>query len=152
MHENWESALAKLLAELSAVQQEMLDLLSKKRERMADNDLDGMTSLQNEEAILCDRLQTCHDQRATLLHEAESQGLPCDSLQKLANAVTPGNQGHLGKQIGEASAKMRLIQHQSLTNWVLAQRSLLHVSQMLEIVATGGRLQPTYGSDDPSSG
>jgi hypothetical protein len=40
---------------------------------------------------------------------------------------------------------MRLLQHHSLTNWVLAQRSLLHITQLLEIVATGGRLQPTYG-------
>jgi hypothetical protein len=43
---------------------------------------------------------------------------------------------------------MRLLQHQSLTNWVLAQRAVLHVSQLLEIIATGGRLQPTYGDGD----
>ncbi|MCU0373434.1 MAG: hypothetical protein MUE56_09370, partial [Ignavibacteria bacterium] len=30
---------------------------------------------------------------------------------------------------------MRLLQHQSLTNWVLAQRSMLHLSQLLEIIA-----------------
>ena len=42
---------------------------------------------------------------------------------------------------------MRLLQHQSLTNWVLAQKALLHVAQMLEIIATGGRLKPTYGKD-----
>jgi hypothetical protein len=40
---------------------------------------------------------------------------------------------------------MRLLQHQSLANWVLAQRVMLHLSQLLEIFATGGRLQPTYG-------
>ena len=33
---------------------------------------------------------------------------------------------------------MRLLQHESLTNWVLAQRTLLHLSQMVEIIATGG--------------
>ena len=43
---------------------------------------------------------------------------------------------------------MRLLQNQSITNWVLAQRSLLHVSQLLEIIATGGRLQPTYGEGE----
>jgi hypothetical protein len=45
---------------------------------------------------------------------------------------------------------MRLLQHHSLANWVLAQRSLLHVAQMLEIIATGGRLQPTYGNGESS--
>jgi hypothetical protein len=39
-----------------------------------------------------------------------------------------------------------LLQHESLTNWVLVQRSLLHLSQLIEIVATGGRTQPTYGN------
>jgi hypothetical protein len=43
---------------------------------------------------------------------------------------------------------MRLLQHQSLANWVLAQRSLLHVSQLIEIIATGGRMQPTYGDKE----
>jgi hypothetical protein len=28
---------------------------------------------------------------------------------------------------------------------VIAQRTLIHLSQLLEIIATGGRLQPTYG-------
>ena len=48
----------------------------------------------------------------------------------------------------EATARMRLLQHHSLTNWVLVQRTLIHLSQMLEIIATGGRLKPTYGKDD----
>ena len=43
---------------------------------------------------------------------------------------------------------MRILQHHSLANWVLAQRSLLHVSQLLEIIATGGRMQPTYGDSE----
>jgi hypothetical protein len=46
---------------------------------------------------------------------------------------------------------MRLLHHQSLANWVLAQRTLLHIAQMLEIVATGGRLQPTYDPANVSS-
>jgi hypothetical protein len=46
------------------------------------------------------------------------------------------------------------LQHQSLTNWVLVQRTLLHLSQLIEIIATGGRLKPTYGkgSDHQAGG
>jgi hypothetical protein len=40
---------------------------------------------------------------------------------------------------------MRLLQHHSLTNWVVTQRTLIHLSQMIEIVATGGRMSSTYG-------
>jgi hypothetical protein len=31
---------------------------------------------------------------------------------------------------------------------VLAQRTLIHLSQMLEIIATGGQMQPTYGKKE----
>ena len=47
------------------------------------------------------------------------------------------------------TGRMDLLQHHSLANWVLAQRSLLHISQLLEIIATGGRLRPTYGKSEP---
>ena len=62
--------------------------------------------------------------------------------------VSGGKGGKLGQQVKQSAARMRLLQHHSLANWVLAQRSLLHVSQLLEIVATGGRLQPTYGDTE----
>jgi hypothetical protein len=48
--------------------------------------------------------------------------------------------------IREAAERSRLLQHQCLTNWVLVQRTLLHLSQLIEIIATGGRLQPTYSN------
>ncbi len=51
-------------------------------------------------------------------------------------------------EIRDARARARLLQHQSLTNWVFVQRTLIHLSQMLEIIATGGRLHPTYGKGD----
>jgi hypothetical protein len=54
-------------------------------------------------------------------------------------------------QLKHTAARARLLQHQSLANWVLAQRTVLHLSQMLEIIATGGRLQPTYGKENSAA-
>jgi flagellar biosynthesis/type III secretory pathway chaperone len=141
---DWEGELAALLGELSSVQGELLDLLTNKRQRIAERDLEGMQQLQPREAELCRRLELCHKRRNDLLEQASNRGLPGDSIRKLADSL-PGRPAHLGKQVKEASQRMRLLQHHSLTNWVLAQRSLLHITQLLEIVATGGRLQPTYG-------
>ncbi|MEQ8790168.1 MAG: flagellar export chaperone FlgN [Pirellulaceae bacterium] len=144
-----EAELAGLLDELSAVQDEMLMVLGEKRRHMAQRDLEGMRSLEPRERELCTRLENCHRRRLELLELAAGQGLPSDSIGKLASAL-PGKPARLGKQAKEASQRMRLLQHHSLTNWVLAQRSLLHLSQLLEIVATGGRLQPTYTKGDTS--
>jgi hypothetical protein len=74
--------------------------------------------------------------------------LPCDNVAKLATRVGRGKPGALGQRVKETASRLRLLQHQSLANWVLAQRSLLHVSQLLEIIATGGRMQPTYGDKE----
>jgi len=145
-----ESELSWLLQELSLVQEEMLEVLAAKCERIADSNLDGITELQQREESLCHRLKVCHDQRGELLAMAAEEGLPGDTLGSLASSLTSAHRGELTVQVKEVNARMRLLQHRSLTNWVLTQRSMLHLSQLLEIVATGGRLQPTYGRDESS--
>jgi hypothetical protein len=69
-------------------------------------------------------------------------------MAKLASKVSPAKSGGLGERVKQTAARLRLLQHHSFANWVLAQRSLLHVSQLLEIIATGGRMQPTYGDKE----
>ena len=142
---DWESELSAFLAELSSTQEELLAVLHEKRARLATPDLAGLAPLQAREEELSRRLHECHERRATLLATAHKQGLPSDSISKLASAMPAAQREGLGKRVKQSAAKMRLLEHQSLTNWVLAQRALLHVSQLLEIIATGGRMQPTYG-------
>lgn len=140
-----ERELASLLQDLSQVQDELLDVLSRKRQMMADGDQRGMSELQSTEQQLCDQLEHCHARRAELLRTAAEQGLESESLGGLASMLKSPERGGLRKEVKRVSARMRLLQHHSLANWVLAQKALLHLSQMLEIIATGGRLQPTYG-------
>lgn len=143
--------IADLLGELSQVQSELLELLQQKQQRMASQNPGELVSLIEREQDLANRMQACQDQRVALLAQAEREGLPGDSITSLATAVEGGPRGPLGRQAKEAAARMRLLQHHSLVNWVLAQRALLHVAQLLEIIATGGRMQPTYGSGDNST-
>jgi len=144
----WESELAEFLTELSSVQSETLELLAEKRKFLAEVDAAGLDGLVAREQELMSRLQACLDGRARLLERAEQQGLPSDSIQSLARALPAGKQGDLGGQVNEANGRTRLLRHQSLTNWVLAQRTLLHLSQMLEIIATGGKKRPTYSREE----
>ena len=145
---DWEVDLAALLEELSSVQEELLTVLIAKRDSLAHADLASLLPLQAREQALAERLHACHQWREELLAAAKEQNLPGDSLGRLA-ATLPGRQREkLGKQVKDSQSRMRMLQNQSITNWVLAQRSLLHVSQLLEIIATGGRLQPTYGEGE----
>jgi hypothetical protein len=106
------------------------------------------------EQALLERLQACQDRRQQLLSRAGQEGLPDDSIKALCNRLPAESRGRMQASIREAADRSRLLQHQSLTNWVLVQRSLLHLSQMIEIIATGGRSRPTYGkgSDRAQSG
>jgi hypothetical protein len=146
----WESELADLLEELSTVQQELLELLLAKRNCMAENDLDRISELHPREEALSNRLQSCHERRAHLLALAAEHGLPSDNLGELASSLKTENQGDIAGRVKDAASRMRLLHHHSLANWVLAQRTMLHLSQLLEIIATGGRLQPTYERGDTS--
>ena len=140
-----------LLDELSQLQDELFTVLAEKRTRMAQGKnappvAPSEETLEKRELALCDRLRDCHERRAVLLRTAQQQGLPSDSIAELAPHLEAGKSGDLVNRVKNSSHRMRLLQHQSLTNWVVAQRSLLHVTQLLEIIASGGRLKPTYGS------
>ncbi len=155
MQPEWESELVGFLSELSALQDELLDLLGQKRDALAGADSAALESIQPKETDLISRLQASHQRRAELLERAAGQGLPSETLRALTEALPldEPERAELRQRFTQSAMKSRLIQHHSLTNWVLIQRTLLHLSQVLEIIATGGRLQPTYGKGtavDPS--
>ncbi len=144
-NQNWETDVASLLSELSATQDDLFELLGQKRRLLVASDVAGIQALEPRERQLIARLEACHGRRAELLSRASQHNLPGDSIRSLTKALpTPGRK-QLEKQAADAAQRARLLSHQSLTNWVLIQRTLIHLSQLLEIIATGSRARPTYG-------
>jgi flagellar biosynthesis/type III secretory pathway chaperone len=143
----WESELAEFLRDLSAVQAKTLDVLIRKRQMLVAADAAGLVGMAGEEQEVMESLERCLDRREELLERARQEALPADNLRALAKALPPSEQGSLADQMREAAHRTRLLQHHSLTNWVLVQKTLIHLSQLLEIIATGGQFQPTYGRD-----
>jgi hypothetical protein len=141
----FDTQLGSLLTELSDVQRELLTVIGEKRSLLMTADVPGLAKLQPREQVLLERLQACQNVRQDLLRRAQARGLPHRSLTELTAALPAQQRQHWTPQIREAASRSRLLQHQSLTNWVIVQRTLIHLSQMLEIIATGGRLCPTYG-------
>ena len=150
--QDWERELGELLALLSTTQGELLKLLGEKRAILVQGDLSGLEAIQPREEAIVAQLQICQLRREELLQRAAGEGLPNDCLRSLALAFPQEGAGELRSQIGEAEQRTRLLRHQSLTNWVLVQRTLLHLSQILEIIATGGQPQPTYGNEAGARG
>jgi flagellar biosynthesis/type III secretory pathway chaperone len=150
METAWESELAQFLTQLSAVQDESLEILTKKRELLVANDTEGLAALGTREETLIERLQACLRRREELLGRAAEEGLPADSIRSLTAALPDRQNAELAERVHQSTGQARLLQHHSLTNWVVVQRTLIHLSQMLEIIATGGKMQPTYGRGAPA--
>jgi flagellar biosynthesis/type III secretory pathway chaperone len=146
MNDNWEAEIAGLLAELADVQSALLAVLSEKRALLASADHAALAAVAGREQTLVSRLQACHERRQELLRRAQAEGLPADSVRSLSASLPPEGRDRVQASIAEAQERSRFLQNQSLTNWVLVQRSLLHLSQLIEIIATGGRPLPTYGN------
>lgn len=145
METAWDSELATLMTDLLATQEETLSVLARKRELLLVGDGEGLALLDVEEERLIERLKGSLVQREKLLKLAAEQGLPHKNLLSLSESLPKGTIGReRSNQLKLARARSRLLRHHGLTNWVVAQRSLIHLSQMLEIIATGGRLRPTY--------
>ncbi len=150
----WEQALPELLEELSSVQQDWLAVLVDKQQLLLNPTAEtSLRELQSREQELLARLQACHEQRERLLARAEQQGKPHENLRLLTAALPEGaaRQTIQGK-LDSAQQQLLLLRQRNLSNWVLHQRSLIHLSQMLEIIATGGRLQPTYEKEGGGQG
>lgn len=141
--------MAELLTDLLAVQDELLEILTKKTKMLAATDMEGLAALAPDEERLVGALQACLNRRQELLDRAGQEGLPSTSIRALTHAIPHAEQGRLQDQVQRAQSQARLLKHHSLTNWVVIQRTIIHLSQMLEIIATGGRLQPTYGESEP---
>lgn len=143
-----------LLRDLTEIQSSLLSVLKQKRDAMATGALDSLNDLQRIEEEIHRRLKACYDRRSEILERGCSQGLEGDTLAELTQQISEKNQadvGNLPEKFQESKEHVRRLQLEHLTNWVIAQKSLLHVSQILEIVATGGKIQPTYGKSESSA-
>jgi len=146
-YNSWEQEVADLLSMLSHSQEELLNLLVAKREVLLASDTGALPALQQREEEVVEKLKACQQRRSELLSRAGSEGLPSDSLLALSDRLPAQSQAALKPRLHDAKNRARILQHHSLTNWVLVQRTLLHLSQILEIIATGGEQKPTYGNE-----
>jgi hypothetical protein len=154
MNDSYESEIGALLSDLADVQSALLSVLADKRKLLVAGDVEALAEIGPREEVLAVRLQACHENRQQLLARADEEGLPADSIQSLSGRLPESSRKSVQASIQKVADRSQLLRHESLTNWVVVQRSLLHLSQMIEIIACGGRPKPTYdkGSGSHSGG
>jgi len=142
----WETDIGGFLERLATVQGALLALLADKRRHIVARDHAALAALEPRELELAQELQACQEARQLLLERAGSAGLPATTLTDLHGSLPASTMRRLGPSLAEARERSQLVRHECLTQWVAVQRSILHLAQLLEIFATGGRGRPTYGN------
>ncbi len=138
-----EQDILQFLNKLSAVQERTMSVLSRKQELLVKPNREELARIAVEENEVLGLLKQCLDRREEILAAAREQGHAVESIQSLCQKILPPRSECL-RLAEESARRSRLIQFQSLTNWVMTQKSIIHLSQMLEIVATRGQGKTTY--------
>ena len=146
MH-HWQIQLETFLNETLQAQKDSAALLERKRELFAQNDLAAVGELAREEQAAAESLKQCLGKRDKLLQYAAAEGLPSQSIETLAKAVVPFSDDGFFALLRSVQYQTQLLRQHNITNWVVTQRGMLHAAQMLEIIATRGRVKTTYTRD-----
>jgi hypothetical protein len=142
----WQGAAEEFLRDLIAAQEGLLAELAKRRQRPVGSEQDEPGVAPAEEALL-ERLEHCRQRRAELLEAAAKAGLPAHTLRAAVASIADRAAARRLQALSEqAQAAGRRVRLEGITHWMLAQRSLAHVGQLLEILATGAPQPPTYGN------
>lgn len=143
---SWPAATEEFFHELLDAQRVLEGLFRSRSWRVVSPE--GVsTSIASPPSEPIERLHRCYQRRAELLQAARAAGLPNHSLSAVVEALNEGEtKRRLQQLVTEASRGTRQLQLAGVTQWMLAQRSMTHVTQLLEILATGTPQPPTYGN------
>ena len=143
-----EQQVARLLTDLTDIQSQLLEVLRGKREAVVSRNEQDYRQLLEQEQQIYQSLERVGLERAQLLQQAHENGIQGETLQEVAEHLPQSSKAGLTQRIGKANEMTQTLRFEQLTNWVVDQQCLLYVSQLLEMIATGGRLRPTYAKSE----
>ncbi|MCL2004683.1 MAG: flagellar protein FlgN [Planctomycetaceae bacterium] len=131
------------LTQLAESQSQMLTVLHKKQAILVKPEKDALPMIAAEEEKVLGRMQAMLDRREELLTTARLRNVPCDSIEQLCGHFFPNN-FEIQKVLAETRHRTQQISLLAYTNWTMSRKSLIHVSQILELLETRGQGKTTY--------
>lgn len=128
---------------LDAAQEKTLAVLQKKQSALVKPEPENLRLVSVEENEAVDLLRQALEEREAVLAAARQRGWDCDSIQTVCERAFPG-QNEWKQVIEKLQAQSTQIRFVSLTNWTMSQKSLVHVTQILEFIETRGEGKTTY--------
>jgi hypothetical protein len=150
-----EHEIIAFLNRLATVQEKILNVLKKKQTLLVKPDKESLAAITAEEERTLMLLQQSLDHREKILESAQKQGHHADSIQILCEQIFP-KPNEWRMLIDAANNRLRQIRYLALANWTVSQKSLIHLTQILELIETQGQGKTTYqpqkGKEHHSSG
>ena len=131
------------LKQLIEAQDQMLAVLQKKQAVLVRPEKEAMASVSVEEESMLQKMQHVLDHREELLTTARLQNIRSDSMEQLCEHLFPHNI-EVQKLINGAKHRTHQIGLLAYTNWTMTRKSMIHISQILELLETRGQGKTTY--------
>jgi len=124
------------LTQLIESQNQWLTILHKKQAILVKPEKDAMASITVEEEKAVESMQNVLKRRENLLTSARLQNIRGDSIEQLCEHFFPRDVEML-QLLNEARHRTQQIRFLNYTNWLISRKSLIHVSQILELLDKG---------------
>ncbi|MGL4595561.1 MAG: flagellar export chaperone FlgN [Thermoguttaceae bacterium] len=131
------------LNQLAQVQERALAVLTSKQSLLIHPDKEKLIAISKEEQEVVAALHEMEMARNQILEDAKMKGYESDSLRSFIEQIAPQNI-EMNHQIKQAEKRSRDIRFVALANWTMTQKSIVHLSQMLELIETRGQGKTTY--------
>ena len=145
-----QTELQNFLNQLTEAQIQMLAVLHKQQAILVRPDKDSIALVAAEEKKALETMQEILKRREELLTTARLQNIQGDSIEQLCEHFFPHNI-EIHKLLAETSHRTHQIRLLAYTNWTMSRQSLIHVSQILELLDTCGQGKTTYQPHTNSS-
>src|SRR4029077_242577 len=96
------------------------------------------------EEILVGDLQSHLRHREQILQQVRQMGLPADTLVSVVRTFDEPQSGRLVGQIEETQRAADANRRESWILWIVCNQSLRFFSDVIELIANGGRRAPVY--------
>jgi len=140
--------LLDFLDQLIETQNQMLAVLHRKQALLVRPEKEAIASISVEEEEAVEKMQQVLSRREELLTAARLQNVNGDSIEQLCEHFFPRNI-EVNKILDEVKHKTHQIRLLAYTNWTMSRQSMIHVSQILELLETRGQGKTTYHPRPP---
>ena len=124
------------LTQLIESQNQWLAILHKKQAILVKPEKEAMALIAVEEEKAVESMQNILKWREELLTSARLQNIRGDSIEQLCEHFFPRN-SEVQQLLDAAKHRTQQIRFLNYTNWLISRKSLIHVSQVLELLDKG---------------